>query len=412
MVGIAGGSRGCANYKARKIKCNEEFPQCHRCVISGRECGGSIMGPVFRKQRLRGFDGTSYISSVTDSTIIHPSKPRKRRRRMAQSHPHLIQVPEMSQTQLPPTRSLKSISSDVNGKRVYHKLFDLLLEIPQYDERLEQLFVPCRNRDIGTRQPVLKSEFLQRSVYDELAAMDTKLENLTERFEQWFVEYTANAKSFAKQDVSLAVTDSYIRAITSRCPAAADDEEWHSTHFFKPLISCPTSYDARLIGIYYAAWMMLIQMVQHIRVFKVMHQHGYRDPSAVLVSPGLEMFLIHTSRNMAELAVLICRSCPQMQSEKYGFAILNLTLSLRLASRALRDPLDRGWIWDQLLSIDEYFPSLCFGDDIPNETMQQEWHIYKQQPYEISCGLSENIGRVDGDPHIDARLLSGWTRGL
>ncbi|KAK9342686.1 hypothetical protein V1522DRAFT_281237 [Lipomyces starkeyi] len=662
MVGIAGGSRGCANCKARKIKCDEEFPQCHRCVKSGRECGGSIMGPVFRKQRLRGDDGTRYISSVTDSTIIHPSKPRKGRKRMAKSlevpetSQHLIQVPEMSQTQIPPTRSLKSISSDVmewplrsqipremvlfpgydlyhhcvsmfihsftsttepsrlndtklamwtrtlpqlvlssspssttfaarslvlsycgsmmanidlilmgthwytqalqrqkdlvtrlieessssdnpspfvtghtlfsspsttafplrdpssgkfcvqnpatnnwdllprfsnvhtpvnhnnqedcvitamllsvyevglgfrnstlvgegtsnqsswislifgwmklmelrgpyqyregfnngvfhtargvmtfcalltrkrtflnrpewktipfevNGKHIYHKLFDLLLEIPQYDERLEQLFVPCRNRDIGTQQPVLKTEFQQGSVYDELATMDTKLENLTERFEQWFVEYTVNVESFAKQDVSLAVTDSYIRAITSRCPAVADDEEWHSTHFFKPLISYPTSYDARLIGIYYAARMMLIHMLQHTHVFKIMHQHGYRDPSAVLVSPGLEAFLIHTSRNMAELAVLICRSYPLMQSEKYGFGIVNRTLSLRLACRVLRDPLDRGWIWEKLLFIDEHFPSLCFGDDIPNETMQKEWHVYKQQPICSGCG--------------------------
>ncbi|KAK9342498.1 hypothetical protein V1522DRAFT_415931 [Lipomyces starkeyi] len=83
--------------------------------------------------------------------------------------------------------------------------------------------------------------------------MDTKLDDLAERLEQWFVEYTVNVESLAKQDVSLDGTDSYIRAISSRCPAVADDEEWHSTHFFKPLIRCPTSCDARLMGIYYAA---------------------------------------------------------------------------------------------------------------------------------------------------------------
>ncbi|KAK9327145.1 hypothetical protein V1520DRAFT_349630 [Lipomyces starkeyi] len=651
MVGVAGGSRGCANCKARKIKCDEEFPQCRRCVKSGRECGGSIMGPVFRKQRLRGFDGTKYISSVTDSTIIHPSEPRKRRRRMAQdleipeTSQHLIQVPEMSHTRSsksilsdvmewplrnqipreivlfpgydlyhhcvsmfihsftsmilpsrlnntklamwtrtlpqlvlssspssttfaarslvlaycgskmadvdlilmgtywyaqalqrqkdlvtrlveessssdnpslfvtghslsssPSTRALplqdpssgrfcvqnpatnychllprlssvhmpvnhnnqddcvitamllsvyelrnstvvgegtstrpswmslifgwmklmelrgpyqyrdgfnntifhtaravmtfcalltrkrtflnrpewKTIPFEVNGKHIYHKLFDLLLEIPQYDERLEQLHVPCRNRDMGTRQPVLKTEFRQRSVYDELTAMDTKLEDLAERFEQWFVEYTVNVESLAQQDVSLAGTDSYIRAMTTRCPAVAD-EEWHSTHFFKPLIRCPTSYDARLMGIYYAARMMLIRMLQHTRVFKVMNQHGYREPSAVLVSPELETFFIHTSRKMTELAVLICRCCPLAQPEKYGFAVVSQTLSLRVACRALWDPLDRGWIWDQLLSIDECFPSLCFEDDIPNETMRKEWHIYKQQRICSQC---------------------------
>ncbi|KAK9483568.1 hypothetical protein V1527DRAFT_264723 [Lipomyces starkeyi] len=127
-------------------------------------------------------------------------------------------------------------------------------------------------------------------------------------------------------------TASYIRAITSRCPAVADDEEWHSTHFFKPF----TSYDARLMGIYYAARLMLIRMLRHTRVFKVMHQHGYRAPSAVPVSPELETFFIHTSRNMAELAVLICRCCPLAQSEKYGFAIVYQTLSLRVAYRAAR----------------------------------------------------------------------------
>ncbi|KAK9458541.1 uncharacterized protein V1516DRAFT_682423 [Lipomyces oligophaga] len=52
MVGVAGGSRGCDNCKRRKIKCDETFPKCLRCVKSNRDCGGPVVGPVFRRQRV------------------------------------------------------------------------------------------------------------------------------------------------------------------------------------------------------------------------------------------------------------------------------------------------------------------------------------------------------------------------
>ncbi|KAK9480937.1 hypothetical protein V1514DRAFT_323811 [Lipomyces japonicus] len=65
MVGVAGGSRGCANCKKRKIKCDETFPSCTKCVRTGRKCGGPIIGPVFRKQRV-GVRGGNYISDVSD----------------------------------------------------------------------------------------------------------------------------------------------------------------------------------------------------------------------------------------------------------------------------------------------------------------------------------------------------------
>ncbi|KAK9244822.1 hypothetical protein V1506DRAFT_540136 [Lipomyces tetrasporus] len=67
MVGVAGGSRGCANCKKRKVKCDETFPKCMRCVKSNRECAGPIVGPVFRKQRV-GAQGKTFISSVASKS--------------------------------------------------------------------------------------------------------------------------------------------------------------------------------------------------------------------------------------------------------------------------------------------------------------------------------------------------------
>ncbi|KAK9320603.1 hypothetical protein V1517DRAFT_279624 [Lipomyces orientalis] len=67
MVGVAGGSRGCANCKKRKIKCDETFPQCMRCIKSNRECAGPVVGPVFRKQRV-GAQGKTFISSIASKS--------------------------------------------------------------------------------------------------------------------------------------------------------------------------------------------------------------------------------------------------------------------------------------------------------------------------------------------------------
>ncbi|KAK9461930.1 uncharacterized protein V1516DRAFT_663638 [Lipomyces oligophaga] len=40
MVGVPGGSRGCSNCKRRKIKCDETFPKCRRCIKANLECSG------------------------------------------------------------------------------------------------------------------------------------------------------------------------------------------------------------------------------------------------------------------------------------------------------------------------------------------------------------------------------------
>ncbi|KAK9431785.1 hypothetical protein V1505DRAFT_289365, partial [Lipomyces doorenjongii] len=69
MVGVAGGSRGCANCKKRKLKCDETFPKCLRCMKSQRDCNGPVVGPMFRKQRV-GVHGKTYISFVANKSSL------------------------------------------------------------------------------------------------------------------------------------------------------------------------------------------------------------------------------------------------------------------------------------------------------------------------------------------------------
>ncbi|KAK9448568.1 uncharacterized protein V1518DRAFT_417573 [Limtongia smithiae] len=54
MVGVAGGSRGCANCKRRKVKCDETFPKCVRCTRMGFDCGGPSPGRIFKNITLQG----------------------------------------------------------------------------------------------------------------------------------------------------------------------------------------------------------------------------------------------------------------------------------------------------------------------------------------------------------------------
>ncbi|KAK9357171.1 hypothetical protein V1504DRAFT_465466 [Lipomyces starkeyi] len=67
MVGVAGGSRGCTICKKRRVKCDETFPKCLRCLKSNRDCGGPIIGPVFRKQHF-GVQGKTFVSSVASES--------------------------------------------------------------------------------------------------------------------------------------------------------------------------------------------------------------------------------------------------------------------------------------------------------------------------------------------------------
>ncbi|KAK9238663.1 hypothetical protein V1525DRAFT_400668 [Lipomyces kononenkoae] len=72
MVGVAGGSRGCANCKKRKLKCDETFPVCLRCIKSGLICSGPVTGPMYRKQRLATY-GQTYVSSVVSMSATSAS---------------------------------------------------------------------------------------------------------------------------------------------------------------------------------------------------------------------------------------------------------------------------------------------------------------------------------------------------
>ncbi|KAK9327608.1 hypothetical protein V1520DRAFT_264077, partial [Lipomyces starkeyi] len=69
MVGVAGGSRGCVNCKKRKLKCDETFPKCLRCIKSQRDCSGPVVGPMFRKQRVSVHEKI-YISSVINESPL------------------------------------------------------------------------------------------------------------------------------------------------------------------------------------------------------------------------------------------------------------------------------------------------------------------------------------------------------
>ncbi|KAK9489778.1 hypothetical protein V1508DRAFT_406843 [Lipomyces doorenjongii] len=64
MVGVAGGSRGCANCKKRKLKVFESDS-----MKSQRDCNGPVVGPMFRKQRV-GVHGKTYISFVANKSSL------------------------------------------------------------------------------------------------------------------------------------------------------------------------------------------------------------------------------------------------------------------------------------------------------------------------------------------------------
>lgn len=70
-IGKAKSRNGCAECKRRRVKCDEERPECNRCVSSGRKCPGYVESPSSKS--------TSPISSRNSSasppvdTIIHVS---------------------------------------------------------------------------------------------------------------------------------------------------------------------------------------------------------------------------------------------------------------------------------------------------------------------------------------------------
>ncbi|KAK9467583.1 hypothetical protein V1512DRAFT_140605 [Lipomyces arxii] len=86
MVGVPGGSKGCANCRKRKIKCDETAPQCLRCIKANRICTGPVVGSVFKLHKA----GLRKAKEATSPYKEHSTFSSNKLACCSQSHRHLL----------------------------------------------------------------------------------------------------------------------------------------------------------------------------------------------------------------------------------------------------------------------------------------------------------------------------------
>lgn len=64
MVGVPGKSRGCITCRRRKIRCDEKYPDCERCMHSGRTCEGYARYPTFLNRTSHGLQKRHALEEV------------------------------------------------------------------------------------------------------------------------------------------------------------------------------------------------------------------------------------------------------------------------------------------------------------------------------------------------------------
>ncbi|KAK9483045.1 hypothetical protein V1527DRAFT_454495 [Lipomyces starkeyi] len=290
------------------------------------------------------------------------------------------------------------------GKLIHHHMFDFMLELPEYLEIIERALVySFTNEDDpddpnpAQRTPHLRKKCRTREVWAELRETHKKLTDLEIRFANWFEVYSEGARKYAREKYHFPSSIIFDPATVTadipqpRCPAMKSSGEYISTHFFRPIANYATVDDARIIMWYYSMRMMISYLQQLTIGF------AYHDFEEALAGnpnefhPQVLAYVGNKMRYLYDWARIICGSVNFVNVRASNVAVFNMLFPLfplRMAHSVTQDPLERGWIWNEIRRIHGtgFRVSLVELNDAQEEQHESEWKDFKRLDVCPECG--------------------------
>ncbi|KAK9236985.1 hypothetical protein V1525DRAFT_388931 [Lipomyces kononenkoae] len=317
-----------------------------------------------------------------------------------------------------------------SDKLINHYLFDLVLEVPEYQEITDRLIMYSFTNDevdpdddlgyssnLSKRTPRLRKRYHNRETWAELRETHEKLLDLDARLDKWWDEYSDSVREYARESLHFSPTVTFDPATGApdvaqpRCPATTSDSEFFATHFFRPAVKYVTLRDSLLVVVYLATRMVVAYLLQLTVCFKYVDFDDSLCPNPMQSDPDVRAYIENKTGYMRDLANIICRSTNYIIVRSSNLAILNLLFPLRIAHSVVQDTLERGWIWNELRRMHDLGVRLSLADlhGANEDKHVDEWKKFKS--LDVCAGCGEHVRPlmrcvIEGDgPNMDGRHL-------
>ncbi|KAK9450754.1 uncharacterized protein V1518DRAFT_411624 [Limtongia smithiae] len=349
--------------------------------------------------------GAEAYSNDFGFSLFHGMRPLLTMHALMTRKPSFLNEPEWKT--IPYSRKIKSVSS---------KLLDLVLELPTYSERIEELFNDAFEprevmettgvvtiEDEWSHLESLKEEYRTEEVWAELRKISEDLDAMNLRMDAWLLAYSEDAKEYARNLFALSAdtefdpdTAAVVRG-ESQCTVVRDRDEWRLTHFFKPSLQFVTKQDTQTIGLFYSS-REIVSFLQYIcapSLFLDLQEY-VRDPTIVQRDSAT---VAYRAARRADITTAGNRCAKQFSSNSCQFATrvakaptYGSLFPMGPARPTFTDPHERGWIWHQIEKQQWPREGSIMDLNIPGLSLPQIWKEYTAfQDLPVCPGCGEHV---------------------
>ncbi|KAK9240049.1 hypothetical protein V1525DRAFT_396717 [Lipomyces kononenkoae] len=205
-------------------------------------------------------------------------------------------------------------------------LCDILLCIPRY-RRVIAMYRPLlrKRRDLSVEERMNAA-----AAYFGLAELQSKLN-------QWLIDYKKIVSGIDSDYLPDSVL--YTEDYSKKCHPNATNEQWSSSHTFKPPLLFANNAVATLIPLYYTALAVILRGQRAVYDCAQEFPGTHGD----LVTVPIEEFEELSTLRIARYSRLICQSVEYIAGIQRAVAILSILYPLKVAQAYLQDPLEQNW---------------------------------------------------------------------
>lgn len=309
----------------------------------------------------------------------------------------------------------KSVPWQYSPKTIHHRLLDIIIEIPDFEDFFDKHFLyafkddPAGQQDQSTGHtvPQLRDCYQTRETWLNLQDISKRLDDIDRQLAEWLECYIPDAQDyfFRVRNLAKNTAEFDFKAgtfINARevCRLSQTDDKRRSTHYFHPALDYATLHDARLITLFHSVKIVtsyLHQLIAPALFYDFDEFYG----NHILNKQLEEEYRTKMQQVMIDSSSIIGRSFKYFLSRNSNAAIMSLLFPLGVDRTSLTNPYERGWIWAQLQAVHSRMKPSGAGQsssavdglnggfilkELDFHKCIKEWQLYKSLPVCEGCG--------------------------
>ncbi|KAK9326070.1 hypothetical protein V1517DRAFT_370602 [Lipomyces orientalis] len=223
-------------------------------------------------------------------------------------------------------------------KPPHQKLNDILLGIHRY----LRVILIYRPRLYGRVNLSIEQRMNAAEAFFGLAKLKAKMD-------KWLIDYKRSVSGIDSDCLPDSVL--YIEDYDKKCDPNATNEQWATTHFFKPPLIFASNAVANVIPLYYEALAIVQRGLCAVYDCALEFPCGHEE----LVTMPLEEFEKLSALRVARYNRLVCQSVQYVMGIQNAIGTANIVYPLRKAQVLLEDPLEKYYAFSMCEQLDKRF---------------------------------------------------------